>query len=164
MYSYNFENLIISLAAINFLLPSITLYRLTMPNFGAHMPLEVIYRILHTVIVDGTYFGVRVYLWRFFGRESSIFIIKNMYSLFHMIQGLYSDYNQLNTYWKKRRTESSLKSNRAATTELFNGDVPNIVSKMNMNGKNVNGKDVEIISLEDIHSKRKLVKTKNGVS
>lgn len=84
---------IITLSAINLILPTVTLYKLTSTNFGEtyHVKLEMIYKTLHLLLVNLPFFAIRVHLWNKNDREDVIFIIKNVYGIFGYFRGVYSD-------------------------------------------------------------------------
>ncbi|CAL8129487.1 unnamed protein product [Orchesella dallaii] len=99
-YPFSLENVIITLASVNILLPSITIYKLTASNFGRiyNVPLEALYKVLHLVLVNIPFLGVRLYLWNMFSTDTAIFMIKNIYSIIGFVRGFYGDLNLLKTF------------------------------------------------------------------
>ncbi len=88
---------IILLSAINLILPSVTLYKLTSTNFGEtyHVKLELIYKTLHLLLVDIPFLVIRINVWNRYDREDVIFMLKNVYGIFWFFRGVYSDVQAL---------------------------------------------------------------------
>ena len=59
--------LIIVLSSINLILPTLTLYSLSMSDFGRHLEnvisVKVAYQLLHLLVINIPFLGVRIYLW-----------------------------------------------------------------------------------------------------
>lgn len=70
-YSYlkiwNFNQLIIVLSSINLVLPTITLYSLSLSDFGRHLDrvihIKVLTQLLQLFVINIPFLGVRIYLW-----------------------------------------------------------------------------------------------------
>ena len=70
-YSYlkiwNFNQLIVFLSSFNLILPTITMYSLSLSDFGRHLDrvihIKVITQLLQLFVVNIPFFGVRIYLW-----------------------------------------------------------------------------------------------------
>ena len=62
----NFQ-LIIVLSSINLILPTLTIYSLSMSDFGRHLEkviaIKVFYQLLQLCIINIPFLGVRIYLW-----------------------------------------------------------------------------------------------------
>lgn len=92
--TFTFERAILSLSAINFVLPTITLYKLSLSEFGLshESPLIVAaYRLLHLVLVNVCYLAVRVYMWNALGGDISLFLMKNLLGVCTTLYALYPD-------------------------------------------------------------------------
>jgi hypothetical protein len=59
--------LIIVLSSINLILPTLTLYSMSMSDFGRHLEnvivIKVVYQLLHLLVINIPFLGVRIYLW-----------------------------------------------------------------------------------------------------
>ena len=70
-YSYlkiwNFNQLIVFLSSFNLILPTITMYSLSLSDFGRHLDrvihIKVLTQLLQLFVVNIPFFGVRIYLW-----------------------------------------------------------------------------------------------------
>ena len=79
-YSYlkiwNFNQLIVFLSSFNLILPTITMYSLSLSDFGRHLDrvihIKVITQLLQLFVVNIPFFGVRIYLWWVFSLELKI--------------------------------------------------------------------------------------------
>nr|XP_014289422.1 transmembrane protein 121B isoform X2 [Halyomorpha halys] len=88
------KHLIISLSALNFVLPTIKLYQLSFNDFTKNnysLPVTVIYMSLHVLFIDVPYLIIRLYLWLAFGENASIFLMKNALSIVFGMRGMYPD-------------------------------------------------------------------------
>jgi len=98
------ENTIISLAAFNFFLPVIALYKLSLCDFAAHplsLPVAVLHNVLHLCFVDVPFLCVRVYLWLAYKQHASLFIMKNVFSIILVCRGIYPDVlNLVRLFWR----------------------------------------------------------------
>lgn len=101
------QPLIITLAALNLILPTVTLYKLTTSNFGEmyHVKLELIYNTLHLILVNVPFFIVRIYLWNASDREDVIFAIKNLYGIVGYFRGLFSEIRILKGELKRKKQQ-----------------------------------------------------------
>lgn len=93
------------------MLPSIALYKLTVSNFGRSypVPLGSLYKVLHLLLVDVPYLGIRIYLWQL-GSDISLFIIKNMYSIARYLRDLYTESKHLKEFYDQRRRVAKMKN------------------------------------------------------
>lgn len=92
--TYPLENFVLAFSCINFLLPTITLYKISMSNFGrAECPVGalLLYKILHLLLVNVPYLAVRIYLWTAFDRDVSLFIVKNILGIFSVLRTIIPD-------------------------------------------------------------------------
>ena len=92
------ENAVIILAAFNFFLPVLALYKLSLCDFAAHpfsLPVSVLHNLLHLCLVDVPFLCVRVYLWVYYKQHASIFIMKNVFSIILVLRGMYPDFVKL---------------------------------------------------------------------
>ena len=59
--------LIIVLSSINLILPTLTLYSMSMSDFGRHLEkvigIKVVYQLLHLCVINIPFLGVGIYLW-----------------------------------------------------------------------------------------------------
>jgi hypothetical protein len=122
LYTYNFETFIIGLSSLNLMLPSIALYKLSVSDYGRTYPvqLEFLYKILHLVFVNGSYLGVRLYLWSYFHTDTSMFIIKNIYSILMFLREVPEDMKKLEALWRLRRFDK--KNNPIETSSSTDDD------------------------------------------
>jgi hypothetical protein len=91
---FRFESFILGLTSLNLMLPAIALYKLTISGFGETypLPLEILYKLLHLFLVNIPYLSVRIYLWQMYEySDTSIFLVKNVYSIFTLFRGIYPD-------------------------------------------------------------------------
>lgn len=87
------ENYIIALAAVNIMLPAVTIYKLSASNFGRtyNVPLETLYKVLHLILVNLPFLGFRIYFWQMFSTDTAIFMIKNVYAIVAFTRTIYPD-------------------------------------------------------------------------
>ncbi|ODM91676.1 hypothetical protein Ocin01_15000 [Orchesella cincta] len=97
---------IISLASVNLVLPTLTLYKLTTTSFGEvyQVKLEILYDSLHNFFVSIPFLVIRIYLWNVSEREDVLFAIKNIYCIVGYCRGLFSNVKHL----RSERRESCL--------------------------------------------------------
>lgn len=90
---WNFNQVIIILSSINLILPTLTLYSLSLSDFGRHLErvihIKVIYQLLHLLVVNIPFLGVRIYLWAVLNYELSLFVVKNLCYIFMLVHSLY---------------------------------------------------------------------------
>ncbi|KAK2723165.1 uncharacterized protein LOC136033961 [Artemia franciscana] len=89
-----FENTVLGFACINFILPTVALYNLSLSDFAKEeqsLPVTSLYKLLHLVLVNIPYFCIRVYLWDGYGSDISMFTIKNAISILLALRSLWSD-------------------------------------------------------------------------
>ncbi len=81
------------LSSINLLLPTVALYLLSMSDFGRHLerviPIKVFYQLMHLLIINIPFLGVRIYLWNAYNYELSLFVVKNLCYIFMLMHSLY---------------------------------------------------------------------------
>jgi len=96
-YSYlkiwNFNQLIVFLSSFNLILPTITMYSLSLSDFGRHLDrvihIKVITQLLQLFVVNIPFFGVRIYLWAHLNYDLSLFVVKNLCYIFMLMHSLY---------------------------------------------------------------------------
>lgn len=79
--TYPLENAVLILACANFMLPTITLYKLSLSEFGHQqrpLGLQLLYKGLHLSLVNIPYFVIRVYLWSLYDHDVTLFLLKNI--------------------------------------------------------------------------------------
>lgn len=79
--TYDLENAVLVLACINFILPTMTLYKLSLSEFGCRqrpLGLQLLYKGLHLCLVNIPYFVIRVYLWTLYDHDVTLFLLKNI--------------------------------------------------------------------------------------
>ncbi len=66
-YSNPTTQVIIILSSINLLMPTTALYMLSMSDYGRHLqrviPIKVFYQMVHLLVINIPFLGVRIYLW-----------------------------------------------------------------------------------------------------
>lgn len=98
------------------MLPALGFYKLTVSNFGRTypIPLETVYKVLHLLLVNVSYFAIRVYLWKLFSVDTSIFFVKNIYAILTFIRDVYPDIKNLQLYFQRKRNR--IISNKSSPT------------------------------------------------
>ncbi|XP_054715896.1 uncharacterized protein LOC129225478 [Uloborus diversus] len=79
--TYELENAVLILSCVNFILPTLTLYKLSLSEFGKRprsLGLILLYKGLHLGLVNIPYFVIRVYLWSLYDHDVTLFILKNI--------------------------------------------------------------------------------------
>ena len=95
IYTYDFENFVLSFACINFFLPTIALYQFSLSDFGqVKRPLDLtgIYHLSHLAFVNIPYLAVRIYLWSGYGSDVSLFIMKNIIAVVWHLKDVVPDF------------------------------------------------------------------------
>lgn len=91
-------NLLIILACINFVLPSIQLFRLSKTHFNSHefeLTSNLMHQILKISTINIPFVCIRIYFWKVFGKEISIFLLKNSLAIFVGIKEIIHDIHSL---------------------------------------------------------------------
>ncbi|KAL1140454.1 hypothetical protein AAG570_000386 [Ranatra chinensis] len=112
--SETFKDVILILAAINFFLPSVTLYQLSLSDFAmtkVSLLLTVVYHILHLCLVDVPFLAIRMYLWLVFRENASMFLMKNLLSITLALRGMYPDIIELKKEYFSPKSVASAKRN-----------------------------------------------------
>lgn len=83
------------LAAFNFMLPTLSLYRLSLSEFGAKrtplcLPLKILHNALRFTFIDIPFFGIRLHTW-IVHRDLSLFMMKNFFNILMALRELYVD-------------------------------------------------------------------------
>lgn len=79
--TYHLENSVLILSCVNFILPTITLYKLSLSEFGCQqrpLGLQLLYKGLHLCLVNIPYIVIRVYLWTLYDHDVTLFLLKNI--------------------------------------------------------------------------------------
>ncbi|GIY28999.1 hypothetical protein CDAR_79231 [Caerostris darwini] len=79
--TYPLENSVLILSCVNFILPTMTLYKLSLSEFGKQprsLGLQLLYKCLHLGLVNIPYFVIRVYLWSLYDHDVTLFLLKNI--------------------------------------------------------------------------------------
>ncbi|CAL1271523.1 unnamed protein product [Larinioides sclopetarius] len=79
--TYPLENAVLVLSCVNFILPTMTLYKLSLSEFGKKsrsLGLQLLYKCLHLGLVNIPYFVIRVYLWSLYDHDVTLFLLKNI--------------------------------------------------------------------------------------
>ncbi|XP_018025930.1 uncharacterized protein LOC108681419 [Hyalella azteca] len=98
VFSFAFENTIISFGCITLLLPNICLYKLSQNDYGrvrSSTILAFIYTMLHLFLVNIPYMCVRIYLWVMMREPVSIFLVKNVLNILLTLLESTSDFPEL---------------------------------------------------------------------
>ena len=64
---WDINDVIIVLSSINLILPTVTLYSLSLSDFGRHLDrvihIKVVTQLLQLFVINIPYLGIRIYLW-----------------------------------------------------------------------------------------------------
>ncbi|XP_015920720.1 transmembrane protein 121B [Parasteatoda tepidariorum] len=109
--TYPLENAILILSCINFILPTMTLYKLSLSEFGNQprsLGLKLLHKFLHLGLVNIPYFAIRVYLWNLYDHDVTLFLVKNILAVLVTVRTIYPDltlwWHSLKKFEVKRRT------------------------------------------------------------
>lgn len=89
--TYPLENAVLALTCVNFLLPTLALFKLSQCEFGQlprPLGLKLLYKLLHLCLINVPYLAIRLYLWSFFGHDVSLFLIKNLLGIYSAVRTL----------------------------------------------------------------------------
>lgn len=89
---------ILVLCCFNFVLPALALYKLSLSDVSNEvliLPLSLLYNLLHMLLIDFPYLGVRLYLWVNFDHSTSVLIMKNVLGIILALRGLIPDTSEL---------------------------------------------------------------------
>lgn len=89
--TYPLENAVLALTCVNFLLPTLALFKLSQCEFGQlprPLGLKLLYKLLHLCLIDVPYLAIRIYLWSFFGHDVSLFVVKNILGIYSALRTL----------------------------------------------------------------------------
>ena len=124
---WNFNHVIIILSSINLILPTLTLYSMSMSDFGRRLTkvskLTVASQLLNLLVINLPFLVIRLYLWYDFSPstivlttltlsfcfrakynyELSLFVVKNLCYIFLLVHSLYPGMARLFTKWQKKR-------------------------------------------------------------
>ncbi|XP_035222073.1 uncharacterized protein LOC118194961 [Stegodyphus dumicola] len=101
--TYELENAVLVLSCINFILPTMTLYKLSLSQFGAQarsLGLQLLYKGLHLGLVNIPYFVIRVYLWTLYDHDVTLFLLKNILAVIVTARSAVPD---LRLWWQSIR-------------------------------------------------------------
>ncbi|KAL1451942.1 hypothetical protein WDU94_006271 [Cyamophila willieti] len=81
-----FERLVFMLAGINFILPTLSLYRLSLPDslmtkLDDKYPLQLMHHLSRTFLIEIPFLTVRLFLWITYEEEASMFMMKNIFNI-----------------------------------------------------------------------------------
>uniref|UniRef100_A0A8D8SQN0 Uncharacterized protein n=1 Tax=Cacopsylla melanoneura TaxID=428564 RepID=A0A8D8SQN0_9HEMI len=81
-----FEHLVFVLAGLNFLLPALSLYRLSLPDtlmskLDDKYPLQLMHHLSRTFLIEIPFLTVRMFLWITYEEEASMFMMKNIFNI-----------------------------------------------------------------------------------
>lgn len=87
--------LVFFLAAFNFILPTLSLYRLSLSEFGTKrtsscLPLKILQNVLRFISIDVPFFVIRLHIW-IVHRDLSMFMMKNFFNIVMSLRELYLD-------------------------------------------------------------------------
>ncbi|XP_046387344.1 transmembrane protein 121B-like isoform X2 [Ischnura elegans] len=130
------EDFVVALTAVNFLLPTLPLYALSISGFG-EKPIPLILLIardlLHLCLLDIPYLVVRVYFWIAYQQDVSMFLMKNIFGITVVVRSVYPDIVKLLRKWRRNRVvrESSNRGGfelqKVNANQSQNADVDNTV-------------------------------------
>lgn len=101
---------ILTLVAVNLLMPAISLFQLSRNDFGsaqnqpAGSGLSLIHHLLRLFAVNIPYLSIRIYLWGFHEPGMSIFILKNVLGIFATLRALIPEFRAWIRARSPRRT------------------------------------------------------------
>lgn len=90
----DFIVIIVVISGMNFLLPILILYKLSLGQHNSDkfpLPITVLHTILHLCCIDIPFLCVRLFLWIKYHHNSSIFIMKNVFGIIYSLRGIYPD-------------------------------------------------------------------------
>ena len=96
--TFTLENTVLILSAVNFLLPTLTLYKLSLTDFGLETGspfVMLVYKLLHLFLINIAYMVIRVKLWISLGGDISLFLMKNILGICTTLYSLYPTLMQL---------------------------------------------------------------------
>ena len=94
----DFIVIIVVISGMNFLLPILILYKLSLGQHNSDkfpLPITVLHTILHLCCIDIPFLCVRLFLWIKYHHNSSIFIMKNVFGIIYAVRGIYPDLRNL---------------------------------------------------------------------
>ncbi|KAI5719313.1 hypothetical protein M8J76_008447 [Diaphorina citri] len=91
-----FEHIVCMLAGINFLLPTLSLYRLSLPDrlaakLSEKFPLQVFHHLSRTFLIEIPFLTVRLFLWVTYKEEASMFMMKNVFNILVTLRTLHPE-------------------------------------------------------------------------
>lgn len=116
---------IVTVAGVNFLLPILILYKLSL---GEHcsdkfpIPITVFHNFLHLFIVDLPYFAIRLLLWVRHNHNTSVFIMKNAFGILNALRSIYPDAKLYLFQRSKNRKSEFLPSKKIVYVDDIVGD------------------------------------------
>lgn len=96
--TYALENSILIVCSFNFFLPALALYKLSLSDVKTEnlfLPLKVLQNVLHLCLIDIPFLCIRIYIWVAYGRNASIFLMKNIFSIMMVVRSIYPDFEEL---------------------------------------------------------------------
>ncbi|GLH07648.1 Uncharacterized protein GBIM_13103 [Gryllus bimaculatus] len=109
------------LCCFNFVLPALALYKLSLTDVSAEvlaLPVSLLYNLLHMMLIDLPYLGVRLYLWLNYDHSTSVLLMKNVFGIILALRGLIPDVTEL---VRRRRTADGTPKPAAANGYLEGG-------------------------------------------
>lgn len=86
------EYLIYATAFLNFMLPLWILYSVSQPDIDTMpmgLPQPICYNLLHLMLVQMPFLGIRLYMWAAFNENASVFMMKNILHIIFFMHSLY---------------------------------------------------------------------------
>jgi len=108
MVSFWLEDLVLGLASINFIIPTLSLLRLSLANMGKYrgtsfaVLLALSVSLSRFLFVNLPYFWLRIHFWQSLEQDVSIFILKNLLGILSTIRHIVPE---VRIYFKLRRQE-----------------------------------------------------------
>lgn len=104
-----FEHIVCVLAGINFLLPTLSLYRLSlsdtqMTRLNDKIPVQLFSHLSRTALIEIPFLTVRLFLWISYKEEASMFMMKN---IFNILVTLRTVHPELVNYLNRDDTQSA---------------------------------------------------------
>lgn len=113
------ENAVFVLATVNFVLPALSLYALSISDFGRNvtrrcLPLRIIHSVARLLLIDIPFFAVRLHVL-IVNKQISAFMMKNLFYILLAVRELYLD---VFMYCKPAVDKSSRKSSPPKHEEI----------------------------------------------
>ncbi|XP_063221489.1 uncharacterized protein LOC134530525 [Bacillus rossius redtenbacheri] len=96
--TFELENAVLFLCSFTFLFPALALYRLSLSDEVAErtaVPLKVVYDICHLLFLDVPFLVLRIYIWYYYHKDASVFVVKNTFGIIGALRSLCPDIGEI---------------------------------------------------------------------